>query len=823
MLLTRKNRCLLAILSLIIVAVSLLCLAPRLVLAQELKAEADFKPWSGWWWPKSHGELVLGYNGKPAPAEKYDLYVTGRRPGPAYNKGLQEWYDPNAEGWEGMCNGWVNAAILESGPILGASANGVFLNVGDKKGLLTACHFKDEINYKDCSNNPEYFHRYLLKYIGEQGECIGSDLDSSGSFWSYPIYSYDMTISSGLESDYVVCKIEYPTDFVDPDYQGSLMRTETYRYRLYKDAEGSITGGDWLAESVENHPQWVWVPVGINQDELFIDYETVREMAQTIDDELEGQELVPGHHLLMVYPGEDDSFKITPRMGENITCHIALDPQSVKGNTARYRLERNQETVAAVELGNELQPLSLISETGTDAFQLTFLPGENNSAGVCIHLYVEIEAQYQSWFYGFPPENFWLGCAAAGLNETAGARFWLEIAGDQGLPVGSGQVSGADLNPGGHWLSVLENNLTEDYFSGNGKPIGFKLLSSTPFQGMLLAGDGRTLWGPPQSYEVSGSKLVIPWLTSAWDMHKSANFHLANANINPVKATISYFKQDGTPLPPADVELAPKTTVAYNRGNYPGQRGVDGWGLVEGSGTAQFSGGVDLREGFKRMDQLPLLKSGRNLIAAHLVTSFGWQTLLGVCNPNPESLNLLLTPFVDGDQLGMPYPLEIDPFAKHEMVIEGSLFGLSQEEMDKAWIRIDGDRDSAAYLRYLYQNDAGASIPLAAEVEAGKLHKLAQIAISDGWWTGIVLLNHQAAAVSVEITALNAEGEELQRLPVELGPYAKFSTSVAAAFSSVKPEDLAQLRLDGAGSAAIKAQAFYGGINGVTFLAVHNW
>ena len=794
-------------------------------LALELAAEADNRPWSGWWWPSGKAELVVGYNGRPSPAEKYDLYATGTRPGEATINGSDKWYVPDAESWEGMCNGWVNASILESGSIIPSSANGVFLSVGDKKGLLTACHYEDEVLLVSCLRKPEIFHHYLLKYIGEQGEIIGADLDSTRSFWSYPIYSYNMSIASGDASDYVTCTIKYATDFVDPDYQGTFEHSATYRYRLDKDAEGNYEGGEWLTEDSDDlHPQSVWIPIAINQNKLFIEYAKVKEMADTVDDELEGQDLVPGHHLLIIYPGEEDSFKIRPQVGENITCRIALDPQSVRGNSASYRLQRNHALVATGDLNSELQPLSLNSDSGSDELQLTLLPGMENSVGVCVHLYVDIQAQYQSWFYGFPSESYWVGCAATSLNESTGARFWLEIAGDQGLPVGCGQSSGDSLNPEEHWLSVLDNNLTEDYFRGDGKAIGFKLISSTPFQGLLLAGNSNTLRGPPESCEITGSKLVIPWLTNAYNMHQIATFHLANANAETVSTKISYFKNDGgTPLRTADVELAPQTTVAYSRGNYPEQGGVNGWAVVESSG-AKFSGGVVLGEGYKRLDQLPLLRPGRGWVASHLVVGNGWQTVMGFCNLSSEPLTLSLTAFIDGDSLETPYSLMIDPFAKHEMVVEGALFGLSEEEINRAWIRVDGNQDSAAYLRYRYSDAAGASIPLAADVESSKKrHKLSQLAVSGGWWTGIVLLNSQAEALNLEITALSDKGEELQRLPLELGPYAKFSASVASIFNEVKPEALAQLRLDGAGASAIKAMAFYGGMDGVTFLAVHSW
>ena len=787
-----------------------------------LKGEADYKPWSGWWWPKTKGQLVLGYNGQPSPAEKYDLYVSGIRHGSAYWDGIDEWYDINAKSWHGLCNGWVNASILEPGPILPASSRGVFLGVGDKKGLLAAAHFKDEIIWEKCAG-PEPFHRYLIKYVGEQGEIIGADLDSSDSFWSYPIYSYEMAITPGIESDEVICTIKHADDFVEPDYQGTLEIVRTYKYRLDKDAQGNYDGaGEWLEGDPEDlHPEYVWVPVGIRQREIIIDYAEVVKMARTVDDELEGEGLLPGHHLLIVYPGEDDTFTISPLIGEKITCSLALDPQSAPGNGAHFTFARNSEVVEAGELDPELQQLTLESVAGGDQFRLAILPDLENSAGVCVHLYVEVEAQYQSWFYGYPGDSYWLGYAAAGLTENPGARAWLEVVGDQGLPWGRGAMSGADLKSAGQWLASLENYRSVDYFSGDGKPVAFKLISSTPLQSLLLAGNNATLWGPPNSAEVVGGKLIIPWLTSVYNWSKSATFYLTNSDSETGRVTISYYKNDGTLLPSNEIDLPAKSTQTFVARDYPGIiGGVDGWGIVESS-KVQFSGAVIVKEGYKTADQLPLLEPAKVWFAPHLATGSGWQTRLGICNPEPELLTLSLTAYIDGEPIASIPEVTVVPYAKQELVVSRDLLGLSQEEINRAWLRVEGDHDFVAYLQYLYGGESSASIPLSSDLAGARQRKLSQLAVSGGWWTGIVLINPEAKTVNLEIAALDSNGNELQRLPLKIGPQGKFSASVAALFNESEIENLATLRLEGA-SGDIKALVIYGG-DGVTHLSAHSW
>ncbi|HDS16033.1 MAG TPA: hypothetical protein ENN66_05400 [Proteobacteria bacterium] len=822
-----KNRNPNLILNLVLVLTLLgpLGLAATAADAAVLQAEAAAVPWSGWWWPKNKGSLVLGYNGRPSPAEKYDLYTGGRRPGQAYYRGLQEWYDPQALNWIGFCNGWVNAAILEPQPILPSSRNGVFLTVGDKKGLLAACHVEDEILYEYCQQSPEPFHRYLLKYIGERGEMIGADLDSSSAFWSYPIYRYEMEVTSGQVSDQIVCTIWHADDFVEPDYQGTKVQSRTYVYRLDKNSQGHYSGGGaWLqGDPGELHPQSVWIPIGVRRENLFVDYDRVVEMAQSVGDELENENLVPGHHLLVVYPREEDFFRLTPLEGERFSCALALDPQSAPGNTAHYQIEKNGLVTDAGELDSTLRPLTLCSTAvGGEELLLRILPGAENWAGVCVHLYVGVEAPYQSWLYGLPARQYWSGYAVvADERAAAGERVWLEMIGNQGLPFGRGAVSGNQLDLGGRWLGLVDNQIAADYFKGEAVAQAVKLVSRAPFQILSLSGDSRKLWGPPAADLVtSGGRLVVPWLTSASNMQRSATVYLANQGAEAQSLRISYFKNDGTPRREAVLELPPATVFKYACGEYPAQQSLDGWALLEDVSPA-VSGAVIAMEGINLADQLPLLAPARSQLAPHLAADAGWQSNLGLCNPNEAGVRLTMTAWVDGAPLPLPHTLNLPAFAARKLQLSGALFGVGDEVLSRAWLQVEGDREYAAYLSYRYGDEAEVSIPLGDDGGQADCRRLAHLAVCDGWWTGIVLLNQAFASREVVLSVLDAGGEVLESLPLHLGPREKLAHNVAGLFTTAGPEAFASLHLEGA--AEVKALALYGGLNGVTQLTARSW
>ena len=163
----------------------------------------------------------------------------------------------------------------------------------------------------------------------------------------------------------------------------------------------------------------------------------------------------------------------------------------------------------------------------------------------------------------------------------------------------------------------------------------------------------------------------------------------------------------------------------------------------------------------------------------------------------------------------------VEPFARVELVITAALFGVSEAIFKKAWLKVDSDLESAAYLEYRFADLAGASIPLYADVKDENTRKLSHLAVSRGWWTGIVLANRSAEAVTVTLSVLDKTGQVLQQLPLTLGSFDKYTANVTSLFAAVEDQGLASLQIEGAED--VKALAIYGGFNGVSVLTAKCW
>ncbi|GAB9472873.1 hypothetical protein Gpo141_00010039, partial [Globisporangium polare] len=240
------------------------------------------------------------------------------------------------EDWYGICHAWAPAALNEPEPKCDVTRNGVLFHPFDIKALLS--QFYDGMSLDTIFTGARYyggespsgakdkygryvepthrdigagfFHLALTNVMGKLGKPIVMDVDNSIAVWNMPIRSYEVTRSElvdvatgslaefGTEdypfnpaAKYLVYTTTTLKWIVEAMEDGPLVstgrvdaytRANEYTYFLELDASKNIIGGEWLGESKTDHPDFLWLPVGvplsgmITNDGIF--YKEVRQL-----------------------------------------------------------------------------------------------------------------------------------------------------------------------------------------------------------------------------------------------------------------------------------------------------------------------------------------------------------------------------------------------------------------------------------------------------------------------------------------------------------------------------------------------------------------
>lgn len=782
----------------------------------DLKGEASFIPWSSYWWQTTLGKLVNGYQGHPSPTEKYDLYTEGHYPASLTLSPDPLWYDPSAPNWYGMCHAWVNASILENYAILPSSTRGIFFNVGDKKGLLCACHNDDEIIYKKCSRNPEYFHRYLIDYIGEKNKPIGADLDSSEEFWSYPIFKYAMEITTGEKADFVKCTISYADDLgVDPNFCGTVEKSHQYEYSLEKDEDGAyiIGGGGWRGNSVNDHPDIVWVPVAVNNIGQRIDYKTVALLAKQSGDELVDEVLYPGHYVPVVYPGSEKSFFFYPEIGETYNLIIGFDRQLSTDGNVTYLLEKNNVIQSESALLGEPEFITISTDAGGDEYKLTLIADATNEVAAALHLYFSVNSKYNYWLPNFASKTDWSGVAFSGA--AAHGRVWLQAYGDHGKVMGEG-CSPCELSPElSHYVKVLETEIDDDYFY-SGKSQVFRLSSLVPLNIISFSGSPNSLFGGIEITGFEDHRLIIPDLSRSGDYLKSDGLLLVNSSDKSADMGITYCKDSGELFEKVEHSIGGWASKLYRPGSYPGSIGTADWAIIESD--SYVSGLIMNEEWRKSINLMPMLLTHTELYVPHLALSDGWNTEIKLYNPNESECEIEIRLNIK-NQNSKTYTQKLSGFASAILDLKNENWGADLEDIEQGWLMIRANQAIAGLLTYEFNQHGLSSFALTSRNKTERV--LPHLACSDGWWTGISFTNINSRPTEFYLVGYGADGKEVEKQEIQLEAYAKDARSALDFFSDSKKKDVISLSVEQA--ADVSAIAVYGVASGESRITAINW
>lgn len=755
--------------------------------AEIVTGQAAFKSWSGYWWPSKTGELVRGFVGSPSPLEKYDHYTMGRYPGPATAWAMQrsnKIYDPSAEGWNGLCHAWANAALLEDVDFAASSLGGVFWRVADKKGLLTLAHSDDLKLDQSWLSDPRKLHFFLLTYLKEQGLGIGIDLDPGNEFWSHPLYRFEMDISSGASTDFVTCTVFY-ADYlpVYNEQHTTIERSKTYTYRLTKDGAGQYVSGEWTGSSVTDHPGYIWVPISQNTRCPSLDHDVVLEIAHSRDDPLEGLAAVPGHHCLVVYPGEQDLIPIqVPAGTRSLDLWLGFDTRS-PGTRAEYELTRGGEAISSGSLSGTLSRVSL-ADPDAGQYQLLVHPGSSRGA-VSVNMYLDLGLANTHLLPLYPATAEWQGLALASRDQGLSSnRVHATIMGDNGLPL---SLAAAPLVLAGQskWSGLIPLDQRNDVFSG-AAPKALKITSERGLSMLHLVGSSGLLQSPPATASPAvGTQKVVPFLTDQFNRDRRATLHLANTGQAGSALEVTLHPDVGQALN-RSLSLGQAEVVEYAPGSYFGSSNLEGWALIHDP-AGVVAGNVLLAEDGVRSDALPLLTPATRLHLPHLMFDSYWRTRMGLYNPSGEWLDITLQFNNQGQVLDSV--VSLPPWGSRELVLYPGRWGLTTAEMNAGWLSLTAESAFAGWFGY-QGGETLALLPLYESSEAGTQKRLCHVASDYYWWTGLALVNTGQARTDVTLIALDQAGAEVDRTTRSLGPGEKLIGLTSQLFEASGVESL---------------------------------
>ena len=249
--------------------------------AGEVTGEASRKPWSSWWYPIWEKTMFEGEGeGQLSPLEKYDAFNRKvlNRPTIAASIERDEFYDPRAETWAGLCDAWAIASIMEPEPNRARQYGEIRFEVGDQKALLLKTYenisklpligdrydgaWDDE--YDDVA--PHKLHQVIVSELIGNRQAFLVDEDAGPEVWNAPAWKVISQVERDAENDELVHVRTWlflaSPHVDDPNFVGTIEVTHEYTYDLEGTWEGSrfgVRSGVWTERSRWDHPDYAIV------------------------------------------------------------------------------------------------------------------------------------------------------------------------------------------------------------------------------------------------------------------------------------------------------------------------------------------------------------------------------------------------------------------------------------------------------------------------------------------------------------------------------------------------------------------------------------
>ncbi|WP_141734355.1 hypothetical protein [Oligoflexus tunisiensis] len=240
-------------------------------------------PWAGYWYPRYDPILYTGDNsimakvdrmmariGRPSEAQAWEASFTAGHP----------------ESWEGLCNAWSNASILEPEPKGPITVLGEQLSISDQKALLIKLHetypvtiygvryngdFETDGTYQDI--RPEALLRLAFTYLGSLKKTFIIDDTAGTEVWQQPVFKVDWVIhadpafDNAYQASMRLWKIKMRPRVSEELTNMNDYAFDQFQLRLFVDPQLKaqqgrlvVIAGEWMGNSRQTHPDYVVVP-----------------------------------------------------------------------------------------------------------------------------------------------------------------------------------------------------------------------------------------------------------------------------------------------------------------------------------------------------------------------------------------------------------------------------------------------------------------------------------------------------------------------------------------------------------------------------------
>jgi hypothetical protein len=770
-------------------------------------SEADYRPWSGYWWPFSKGGLVNGsdYNGHPAPLEKYDYVTSGQYYGPAVRYGNSHYYDKNALPWEGMCFCWAAASILEEEPTHKGIYNGVRFNVGDKKGLLTVA-YDSPLYYHYPTDSPVDFHKVLSDFIGSKKISIIMDLGSEDEIWNHPVFKYETNYTQDGNTRHYTTTIYYITDQVNPDYVGSGALSATYHYYFVVDG-GEITASGWEYGSVTNHPKNAREPYSTHGWNTGIDFDEVMRIITTDGDAYKGNNsfedaapLSSGRYSLILStrwvedtnPHEvtdSDYFKVALKTDDIL--HIRVESVDKRLGVILRSYNQDRELIQETEIPGHGSGEQVI-EAGTEGeYLLEIAPmGESGEPGY--ELFLQQELSYHGIF-PINPSGLWCTGVALMSPDNNIGRTIICLVNRDGFP----QTSYTTTSSAHHLLGILEEF---DLFPTNNGYI--RVDSDAPLWGLqaVMAMDDLMLGTNLVSISKTSSEVFFPHFatTGGW----KTSFGLINLGKQTEEICRQSYGEDGQLVAWDTIELAPGQRVE-NDTSYIGILKTDARSMSASTVSGQdcligYVKFLNPSNGSKGRALVSLaMEGGTQLVVPHVASNGYWTTDIAVMNTGDDDSTVRFSAYDEGGNLisATEYLLN----AKQNLVDKASDIFPDILAGEITSIKIVSKNDQPLCGLLLYGSTDGlqlAGMPIHPAV-ASTVY-LPHLACFGTWGTGIGVMNSGDVGADISFSLFNSVGEVLSAKTRHLNPSQRLAITIKNLFGDELSQAARYLKIESA-------------------------